>query len=336
MSEKTSLRRQVAQFQGPILRKSLSQLLTSFGGFFASCAAMYAVIDLSYWLAIAFVPLAAGFLVRIFIIQHDCGHLAFFRSRRANDVIGFACSLLTLTPYASWRRQHAGHHGVWNNLDRRQSGADIYSSCITVAEYRALSPRRRWWYRTTRHPLVANVLLPPLIFILLYRLPFDMPRFWRQERRMVHLTSLLVLLTLAGLGLLLGYERVAAVQLPVLVLAAIIGVWLFSVQHRGEETQWRRHAVWEPRLAALHSSNFLRLPSVLQWFTGNIGFHHVHHLNPQVPNYRLQECHERVAAFRQVPVLSFWGALRAMRFLLWDEARNTMVTCRGSLARAIT
>jgi omega-6 fatty acid desaturase (delta-12 desaturase) len=144
MTGKTSLRREVAEFQAPILRKSLSQLTTSFGGFFATCAAMYAVIDVSTWMVLALAPLAAGFLVRIFIIQHDCGHLAFFSSRHTNNIVGSACSLLTLTPYASWSRQHAGHHGVWNDLDRRQSGADIYSSCLTVAEYRALNPRQRW------------------------------------------------------------------------------------------------------------------------------------------------------------------------------------------------
>ncbi|HSS66151.1 MAG TPA: fatty acid desaturase, partial [Gammaproteobacteria bacterium] len=229
MTGKPNLRREVAQFQAPILRKSLSQLTTSFGGFFATCATMYAVYDVSFWIALALAPLAAGFLVRVFIIQHDCGHLAYFRSRRANDIVGFACSLLTLAPYASWRRQHAGHHSVWNDLDRRQSGADIYSSCLTVAEYRALSPGKRRWYSATRHPLVANVLLPPLIFTLLYRLPFDMPKSWRPERRLVHLTTLALIVALGGLGLALGYHRVVAVQLPVMVMAAIIGVCLFSV-----------------------------------------------------------------------------------------------------------
>lgn len=332
MSETLDLRRAVSESQSPILRKSLSQVTTSFGGFFASCAAMYLVLDWSPWVAIALVPLllplAAGFLVRIFIIQHDCGHLAFFRSRRANDVVGFACSLLTLTPYSSWRRQHAAHHGTWNDLDRRQSGADIYSFCLTVAEYQALSPGKRWWYRTTRHPLVANVLLPPLVFTLLYRLPFDMPRSWRLERRMVHLTSLAVVAVLGGLGLMLGYLSLAVVQLPVLMLAAIIGVWLFSVQHRGETTLWARHAVWDSTAAALRGSTYLRLPRVLQWFTGNIGYHHIHHLNPRVPNYRLQECHERIASLCDVPALSLREGLRAMRYVLWDEEHDKMATCR--------
>lgn len=325
---KTSLRRQVAQFQGPILRKSVFQLATSFGGFFATCSAMYALTGVSYWLALALAPLAAGFLVRIFIIQHDCGHLSFFGARRANDVTGFMCSLLTLTPYLPWRRQHAGHHGIWNDLDRRQSGADIYSTCLTVAEYRALPLGKRWWYRATRHPLVANVLLPPLIFIVLYRLPFDMPKAWRQERRMVHLTTFLLILVLGGLGLMLGYERLAAVQLPVLVLAAITGVWLFSVQHRGERVRWARHDQWDATTAALQSSTYLRLPVILQWFTGNIGFHHIHHLNPRVPNYRLRDCHETIATTCDVPSLCLWEGFRALRFNLWDENRHQMVTFR--------
>lgn len=333
MSNQANLRREVAQFQAPVLHKSLFQLATSIGGFLATCAAMYALFDM-YWVALALVPLAAGFLVRIFIIQHDCGHLSFFRSRRTNDIIGFACSLLTLTPYASWRRQHAGHHGVWNDLDRRQSGADIYSSCLTVEEYRALSPRRRWWYRVTRHPLVANLLLPPFIFILLYRVPFDMPKSWRRERRLVHLTSMALVMTLGGLGLVLGYDRVAAVQLPVLVVASIIGVWLFSVQHRGEWVRWSRHTAWNPTTAALASSTYLRLPGVLRWFTGNIGFHHIHHLNPRVPNYHLQECHMKVAAVCDVPTLSFRDGLRALRFVLWDEECGRMVTFREPVVSA--
>lgn len=322
------LRRELARYQAPAVATSLSQLASSFGGFVATCAAMYAALEIAYVLALAMAPLAAGFLVRIFIIQHDCGHAAFFRSRRANDLVGFACSLLTLTPYSSWRRQHAGHHGVWNDLDRRQSGADIYSSCLTVDEFRALSPARRCWYRVTRHPLVANVLLPPLVFILLYRLPFDMPRSWRRERRGVHLTSLAIVVVFAGLGSAVGFDRMAAIQLPVMALAAIAGVWLFTVQHRGEQAQWIRHDAWNPTVAALHGSTCLRLPRILQWFTGNIGFHHIHHLSPRVPNYRLQECHERIAAFRDVPELTFRQALAALRLVLWDEARGRLVTFR--------
>lgn len=328
MSESTVLRQGARRFQEPILSKSIFQAVTSFGGFFATCAAMYLLSDVSYWLALALAPLAAGFLVRIFIIQHDCGHRSFFRGRRANAILGFACSLLTLTPYASWRRQHAGHHGIWNDLDRRQTGADIYSSCLTVAEYRALSPMRRWWFRTTRHPLVANILLPPLVFLGLYRVPFDAPGAWRSERRAVYATDVALVAMLGGLGLLLGFGDVAMVQLPVMILASILGVWLFSVQHRGETALWARHDDWDAVSASLRGSTYLRLPAVLQWFTGNIGYHHVHHLNPAIPNYRLQECHESIAALREVPALSLRDGLRAMHHVLWDEARGRMVTVR--------
>lgn len=328
MSEPIDPRQSAGQFQAPMLGASAAQAITSFGGYFAAWAAMYVLSGVSYWLSLTLTPLASGFLVRIFIIQHDCGHMSFFRGRRANDALGFACSLLTLTPYAAWRRQHAGHHAVWNDLDRRYSGADIYSSCLTVAEYRLLPPLRRWWYRTTRHPLVANILLPPLVFLGLYRVPFDMPREWRRERRAVYVTNAALVAMFGGLALLLGAGKVAAVQLPITVVASIVGVWLFSVQHRGETALWVRHDDWDAVTASLQGSTFLRLPGLLQWFTGNIGYHHVHHLHPRIPNYRLQECHESIPALRDVPPLSFRDGLRAVRAVLWDEERGRMVTFR--------
>ena len=174
----------ISPFQTPILVRSLGQLVTSFGGFFATCTAMYLCLTVSLWITLPISVLAAGFLVRIFIIQHDCGHGSFFRSRWANELIGSLRSLMTLTPYALWRRQHARHHGSWNNLDRRApSGLDIYSSCMTVAEYRALEPWRRCLVRLINHPIVANLLLPPLVFVIVYRVPFDAAKGWRRERR---------------------------------------------------------------------------------------------------------------------------------------------------------
>jgi len=333
MSDKTNLRQETRRFQAPILSKSIFQAATSFGGFLATCAAMYLLSDVSGWLFLGLAPLAAGFLVRIFIIQHDCGHMAFFRGPRANNALGFACSLMTLTPYRSWRRQHAGHHGTWNDLDHRESGADIYSSCLTVAEYRALPPLRRLWHRTTRHPIVANILVPPVVFIGLFRVPFDTPKTWRHERRSVFVTDLALAAMIGGLGLLVGFGAVAAVQLPVMALAAIIGVFLFSVQHRGETVAWARHNDWDAASASLQGSTFLRLSAILQWFTGNIGYHHVHHLNPRIPNYRLQDCHEAIPALRSVPPLTLRGGFRAIRFILWDEERSRMATVSQADAR---
>jgi omega-6 fatty acid desaturase (delta-12 desaturase) len=321
-------------FQAPILGRSLLQLSTSFGGFFATCAVMYLCVTVSLWLALPLSALAAGFLVRIFIIQHDCGHGSFFRSRRANDLIGMLCSLMTLTPYAFWRRQHARHHGSWNNLDRRaESGLDIYSSCMTVAEYRALGRWRRAIVRFTNHPVVANLLLPPVLFIIVYRAPFDAAKTWRSERFALYLTDIALVALIGGLGLFLGYGRVAAVQLPIMVGASIIGVWLFSIQHRFEDAWWAPEGNWDFGAAALRSTSHLHLPRILQWFTGNIGFHHVHHVNPRIPNYRLEECHKANNGLQSAPKLTFGTALRGLRFTLWDSDLGRLVPFRSAAAQ---
>ena len=306
-----------------MLHRSLVQAGTTIGAYVGICAIMYATIGHSHWIALA--PLAAGFLVRMFIIQHDCGHGAYFRSRRANDVLGVLCSLFTLTPYSSWRRQHAGHHGVWNNLDRRSSGADIYSACLTTEEFRALSSWRQRWYRLSRNPLIANIVLPPLVFLVLYRTPFDMPKEWRRERRAVYLTDLALFAALGSLGAVVGFGHVVAVQLLIMVPASIVGVWLFTVQHRSDTTVWARQEEWDALGASLKSTTYLRLSPILRWFTGNIGLHHVHHLNPKIPNYRLQLCHDSVAELRDVPAMSLRSALRAMLLVLWDEESQKLV-----------
>lgn len=323
-------RSSAAKFQTPTLTASIGQIASSFGGLIATCAAMYLALDISLWITLGLSMLAAGFLVRIFIIQHDCGHGSFFKSRRANDTVGSICSLFTLTPYSAWRRQHAGHHGGWNNLDRRASGVDIYSSCSTVAEFNALSRAERVRYRILRHPLVANLLLPPLVFLILYRVPFDLPKSWRRERRGVYLTDLALVVMFCALGVWLGIGSVAAVYLPVMMVAAVVGVWLFSIQHRFERTLWVRQGNWRFTDAALQGSSHLRLPRLLQWFTGNIGLHHVHHLNPRIPNYRLQACHDATPYIRTAPTLSLWRGLTQWRYALWDETRSRMVPFRSA------
>ena len=321
-----TLRAALAEYQTPKLHRSLGQLATTFIPFFALLVAMYALRGISPWITLALALPTGGLIVRIFIIQHDCGHGSYFRSSAANAWVGRFCSLFTMTPFANWKRQHAGHHAVWNDLDRRNGGADIYSTCLTVAEYQAFSPLGRWWRRAARHPLVAHVLVPPVVFLLVYRLPFDTPANWRAERRSVHVTNLGLVAALAVLMLFLGVGPVALVQLPIVGIAAIVGVWLFAVQHRFEDALWARHASWNATDAALLGSSHLRLPAVLQWFSGNIGFHHIHHLLPGVPNYRLAECHRACAAMAPgTATLSLWQALRAPAFTLWDEARGRMV-----------
>ena len=314
-----------------ILARSLAQLTTSFGGFFATCATMYTCFEVSAWIALPLSIVAAGFLVRIFIIQHDCGHGSFFKSRRANDLIGIVCSLMTLTPYAFWRRQHARHHGSWNNLDRRAaSGMDIYSSCMTVAEYRTLPRWRKAVVRSVHNPLIANLLLPPLLFILLYRTPFDAAKGWRRERNALYLTNIALAALFGGLGLVLGYRRVTAVQLPIMMIASIVGVWLFSVQHRFEHALWAMDSSWNFTAASLKGTSYLYLPRILQWFTGNIGIHHVHHMNPRIPNYRLEECHNANAIFQSVPKITLHAGLQSLRYVLWDNNLGRLVSFRSA------
>lgn len=325
-TQRRRLRAILSAHQGPQLPRSLGQLATTFLPFFGLIAAMYALWGVSPWISLGLSIPAAGFVVRIFIIQHDCGHGAFFRSRAANDWLGRFCSLITMTPYANWRRQHAKHHAVWNNLDRREMGSDIYSTCLTVAEYRSLSPFRRWWCRTVRHPLIAQFLLPPLVFVFYYRAPFDSPGAWRQEGPSVFLTNAGLAIVFTALVLMLGVAQVAIVQLSTIAITSIIGVWFFSVQHRFEDAVWARQDQWNATNAAVLGSSHLKLPRVLQWFSGNIGFHHLHHLMPRIPNYRLEECHRACAAvLPDSQSLSLLQALQAPAYKLWDETEARMV-----------
>lgn len=331
----TTSKSQLVSFQSPVRSKSLIQIATSFGGFVATCALMYATLDLSVWLAFLLAPLAAGFVVRIFIIQHDCGHHSFFGSRRANEWVGRACSLVTATPFANWRRQHARHHATWNNLDARPAGIDMYSSCLTLQEYTQLSRFERLRYRILYHPAVALLILPPVIFLLLYRIPIDTPREWRVERYSVHMTNLALAALILGLGATLGFRAVLLVQLPIMLIAATVGVWLFSVQHRFEGTLWARKTDWRAVSAALQGSSYLRLPLILQWFTGNIGFHHIHHLSSKVPNYRLQECHKTLPEARGVREMTIRQAFRGARVALWDEEDGRMIGFREARQRVV-
>lgn len=310
------------------------QLATTILPLAALLTAMYVLAPVSWLLVLLLAIPAGGFVVRTFIIQHDCGHGSFFRSRRANDIVGRLCSVLTFTPYAHWRRQHAQHHGIWNDLDHRTGGVDILSSCPTVAEYRALPPWRRAVARVVRHPVTTFAVLPALIFLLLYRVPFDTPARSRRERRSVWVTDAALLVVYGGLAALLGIRTVLLVHLPVILVAGTIGVWLFSVQHRFENVRWTRTAEWTPIDAALDGSIHLHLPSPLRWITGNIGYHHIHHLNPRVPNYHLRSCHETLRRMVDVPAVGLRQAIAASRLALWDEQKGRLVSFREAASSA--
>jgi len=324
-ASRAELRGAIAPFEQASASSATVQLVTSVGLYVALCALMYFSLSISYLLTLALAIPAAAALVRTFIVQHDCGHGSFLRSPRANDVIGALCGVLTLAPYANWKRQHAQHHANWNNLDRRDSGADIYSTCITVAEYRALSPLQRVLYRLPRNVLLANFIIPPLVFLLFYRFPFDAPKTWTTERRSVWLTNAALTVMLLVFGFWLGFGSVAMVQLPIFFVTTVVGFWLFSVQHRFENGAWLRQSAWSFDEAALNGSSHLALPRVLQWATGNIGYHHIHHLSPRVPNYRLAACHQSSEFLRPAVSLSLRRALAAGNLTLWDEDLGKLV-----------
>jgi len=314
------------EYQKSSTFKSTWQVVSTFTLYLALVGLMYATAHASVWLTLLMSIFASGLIVRIFMLQHDCGHGSLFPGRRMNSIVGSICSLVTLTPFAYWRRLHARHHGSWNDLDGRGIPADFFSDCLTVSEYASLGSGKRWLYRVSHNPLLVHFLLPPVIFLLLYRVPFDTPAKHRREQLSVLFLNVSLLIVVTGLILTFGVRSVVLVHLPALVLAAVIGIWLFSVQHRFEEAQWSSKEDWTFSHAALHGTSYLRLPAVLRWFSANIGLHHVHHLRPAIPNYHLQACHEACKDVTgAATVLTLRQALRAPTFALWDEDLKRMI-----------
>ena len=309
-----------APFQKSSAAHARWQLVNSLLPYALLWTAMVYALAISYWLMLPLAVVAAGFLARIFIIFHDCGHSSFFKSRRANNATGAITGLLNLTPYRHWRWQHALHHGSSGNLDKRGTG-DIWT--LTVAEYSASSRWRRLSYRLARNPLVLFVLAPLYVFVLHHRIPSSTAP--PPERRSVHRTNLALMLATLLMSALIGLKTFLIIQLTVSALAGSLGLWLFYVQHQFEGAYWERSEDWNYMEAALQGSSFYKLPRVLQWFTGNIGYHHIHHLNPRVPNYFLQQCHEAQPRFREVRPITLLTSLRALTYRLWDERRKTFV-----------
>ena len=320
---KRTWKQAVAAYQNPDLRRSLWQIANSLVPFLALWYLAYRMLAVSYWLTLGTAVLAAGFLVRIFIIFHDCGHGSFFRSRAANDTIGFLTGILTLTPYFDWRHEHAIHHATAGDLDRRGRG-DVWT--MTVAEYRAASFWQRLGYRLYRNPLVMFGIGPLYVFLLKQRLP--RPGSGTRERMSVHVTNLALTVILAALALTIGLKAVLLVHLPILVISGAAGVWLFYVQHQFEEVYWQRGEQRDYVDVALKGSSLFALPRVLQWFSGNIGFHHIHHLSPRIPNYRLEKCYREQPLFQSVDRITLLSSLRTLRLRLYDEASRRLVGFR--------
>jgi acyl-lipid omega-6 desaturase (Delta-12 desaturase) len=319
----------IARYQQPDVRTSLWQIVNSFGGLAVCLGLMYLSLSVNYGLTLLLALPTAGFVARIFVIQHDCGHGSFFKSRRANEAVGIVCGLLTLIPYKFWRKCHAVHHAHHAELEERGIG-DVWT--MTVDEYW----QAPWWqraaYRVFRHPLFLFGLAPTINFVLLTRFPIGGQAGWRHgERASVWWTNLAIAGWVAAASALIGFGSAVMIYLPVIMIAGSVGTWLFYVQHQFERTYWEHTPEWDYTLAALHGSSYYKLPRLLQWFTGNIGFHHIHHLSPRIPNYHLQQCHEQNPLLQRVVHLTLKSSFQTVWLALWDEEQRLLVTFQEAL-----
>src|SRR5215204_6006876 len=310
----------VAKYQQPCIGRGLWQIVNTLIPYALLWVAMYWTLKVSWWLTVPVAILAGAFVVRIFIISHDCGHGSFFKSRAANDTLGFITGVLTFTPYFHWRWEHAIHHASSGDLDRRGMG-DIWT--LTVQEYLESSRWKRFAYRLARNPFVLFVLAPVFMFVIRQRFPKgEAPR---RERHSVYWTNLAILAIAAGLSMAFGLTTYLLLQLIITAVAGAAGIWLFYVQHQFEGVYWERSEQWDYTTAALQGSSFYKLPWLLKWFSGNIGFHHIHHLSARIPNYNLEKCHEAEPLFQTVKPVTLLSSFKSFTFRLWDEQKRKLV-----------
>lgn len=320
-----SWQRRLAPYCKPDARRAARQLFTTSLPFLASMAALLYAMSHGFWYALALALPAAVFLVRLFIIQHDCGHGSFFKSRCTNETLGLALSVLTMMPYWSWRQAHAIHHATTGNLDQRGTG-DV--TTLTVREYQSQSRWRRFLYRAYRHPLVLFGVGPAYLLLVRYRVPLGNPlRAWQHWLSIIG-TDLAAAASAVGLSAIIGPGPFLLAWATVLLLATSLGVWFFYIQHQFPDTYWAESGSWEFRAAAIEGSSYYDLPRVVHWLTGSIGFHHIHHLASKVPNYRLRACFDDNPEFQRAKRVTFLASLKSVQLALWDEDRGQLVSFR--------
>ena len=310
----------VAKYQQPSLPRAIWQIVNTFVPYALLWYFMHLALPVSWWIVVPLAILAGGFLVRIFIIFHDCAHGSYFDSRRANDILGFNAGALTFTPYYHWRWEHNIHHATSGHLDKRGVG-DIWT--MTVQEYLEASRWKRFSYRLARNPVILFFVAPLFLFLIRQRFPASgaNPR----ERMSVSWMNLAIVLIAAAMSWVFGLADYLIIQLIVVAVAGGAGVWLFYVQHQFEDVYWERGEDWDFTRAALEGSSFYKLPKILQWFSGNIGFHHIHHLSARIPNYNLERCHDADPLFQKVKPITLLTSLRSLGFRLFDEQRRKLV-----------
>ncbi|WP_042457329.1 fatty acid desaturase [Neobacillus dielmonensis] len=322
MSKETvkSLRKQVAPYEKSNTRESIWQIINTLLPFFLLWALSYMSLPFSYALTLVFAVAAAGFLVRTFIIFHDCCHHSFFKNRTANKILGTITGILTLFPYSQWQHDHSVHHATSSNLDKRGTG-DIWM--LTVEEYISAPIWKKIQYRLYRNPFVMFVLGPIYVFVIKNR--FNRKGARMKERFNTYLTNVGIVGMAGILCWLIGWESFLLVEFPIFLIAGSAGIWLFYIQHTFEDSYFEGDPQWEYVRAAVEGSSYYKLPKLLQWMTGNIGYHHVHHLSPRVPNYKLEEVHNQTPDLQNVPTITLTTSLSSIKFHLWDEHNKRFI-----------
>jgi len=310
----------IKKYNKPIISKSIWQIINSVIPYIILWVLMYYTIEYSYWITLGLSLFAAGFLIRIFIIFHDCVHGSFFKKKKHNTITGNILGLFAFTPFHRWQNDHLIHHNTVGNLDKRGTG-DVKT--LTVKEYLARSKWGRLKYRIYRHPIFLFGIAPLLQFALQYR--FTKKSLSPKIKKQIHLTNLILIVIVTTLILTLGWKNYLLIQIPILYIATSHGIWLFYVQHQFENVIWRKEKQWDYKTMALEGSSYFKLPILLQWFTGNIGFHHIHHLSPIIPNYNLPKCHNENDLFRNIKPITFFTAFKSLRLRLWDEQRQRLI-----------
>lgn len=305
--------------------KSIVQILNSVLPYLGLWVLMYYSLTISYWFTFALSILAAGFLIRIFIIFHDCGHGSFFKSVRTNKLVGIIAGLLVFTPYHKWHYQHKVHHQTVGNLDKRGVG-DVMT--LTVEEYKSRTPAQRLVYRLYRNPFVLFLIAPFVLFTILHRFPNK--ELSKKINLYTHITTIALIVIITLMSLWIGFKTFLLIQVPIIYFAAVFGVWLFYLQHQYKEVVWEREKDWDYQKIAMEGSSYIKFPRILQWFSGNIGIHHIHHLNPKIPNYNLEKCLVENPIFQKKP-MHFLDSLKTIHFRLWDEKNHQLVSFKEAL-----
>ncbi|TLS36905.1 fatty acid desaturase [Pseudalkalibacillus caeni] len=315
------LRKNVAAFEKSNHTTSVKQLINTIPPFFLLWFLSYKSLSVSFWLTLALAVVAAGFVVRAFIIFHDCTHQSFFKSKKANRILGTITGIITHFPFDKWKREHSIHHATSGNLDKRGTG-DIW--VMTVDEYVKASFWKKISYRLYRNPFIMFGLGPFYLFLITNRVNRKGAR--RKERMNTYLTNVSIVLIYALLIWAIGWKAFLIVQLPILFVSGVLGIWLFYVQHQFEDSYFENEDEWDYVKAAVDGSSYYKLPKVIEWITGSIGYHHVHHLSPRVPNYHLEKAHESTPPLQKATTITFLSSLQSIRFRLYDEKNKTFVS----------